>query len=113
MPCPNRRLLPSLVKLSGNSLQGNDMKTLTTLSGFLAGMLTAGTLFAQAPTPAEPAAQPSDPSAASSPHQRATTKSPSEQATPSTGAKASDAASPHQKQTLKKKHKKKVTPPSS
>jgi hypothetical protein len=89
------------------------MKTLTTLSGFLAGMLAAGTLFAQAPTPAEPAAQPSDPSAASSPHQRAATKSPSGEATPSTGAKATDAASPHQKQALKKKHKKKASAPAS
>jgi hypothetical protein len=89
------------------------MKTLTTLSGFLS-LLAAGALFAQTPTsPGEPAAQPSDPSAASSPHQRAATKSPSGEAAPSPGAKATDAASPHQKQALKKKHKKKASTPTS
>jgi hypothetical protein len=79
------------------------------VSGFLAGMLATAAVFAQSPTPPEtPAAQPSDPSAASSPHQRAATKSPSgETAAPTGGASPSDSATPHQKQTVKKKHKKK------
>jgi hypothetical protein len=83
------------------------MKTsYTQLTGFLAGMLAAATVFAQATPPAPPATQPSDPSAASSPHQRATTKSPSGEASTSPSA-ASDTATPHQKQAMKKKHKKK------
>jgi len=75
-------------------------------AGLLAGVLAAASIFAQSPTPPEtPGAQPSDPSAASSPHQRAATKAPSAEASAST---PSDTATPHQKQTMKKKHKKKA-----
>jgi hypothetical protein len=77
-----------------------------------AGLLTAVfglAAFAQSPPPG---AQPSDPSAASSPSQRAAVKSPADESTP-TDKGASDSATPHQKAVMKKKHKKKAAPPPS
>jgi hypothetical protein len=78
----------------------------------LAGLLAAVfglSVFAQSPPPS---AQPSDPSAASSPSQRAAVKSPVDEST-ATDKGASDSATPHQKQVMKKKHKKKAAPPPS
>jgi hypothetical protein len=83
------------------------------VSGFLA-VLAASTLFAQDSAAPAPGAQPTDPSAASSPHQRATTKAPSEESQPAaSGTNPSDASTPHQKQSMKKKHKAKKTAPPS
>jgi len=92
------------------------MKTRTSISALLAGTLAAGIALAQtAPTTGAQDTQPSDPSSASSPHQRAVTKSPTGEATPNAnGTNPSDASTPHQKQTTsKKKSKKKTTPPPS
>jgi hypothetical protein len=78
----------------------------------LMGCLTAGLAAAQAP-----AQQPTDPNAASTPHQRDVTKSPANEAAPTGGSNPSDASTPHQKSTLKKSHTKKKakssTPPPS
>jgi hypothetical protein len=79
----------------------------------LMGILSAATVLAQSDTsPPAPGTQPSDPSAASTPHQRATTKSPaSESPAPANGASPSDSSTPHQKQVTKKKHKAKKASP--
>ena len=74
----------------------------TQLAGILTGMIIVATVFAQSTTPGKPT-EPSDPSAASSPHQRAVTKSPSAEAPTSSATSPSDAGTPHQKQTVKKK----------
>jgi hypothetical protein len=80
------------------------------LAGLLAATLGSA-VFAQSPPPG---AQPSDPSAASSPSQRGAVKSPAdESAAADNGAKAGDTATPHQKQVMKKKHKKKAAAPPS
>jgi hypothetical protein len=90
------------------------MKTLLILGSGLVGLVVAGALLAQSTNPpAAPAAQPSDPSAASSPHQRAATKSPASEATPNNEANASEASTPHQKQVTKKKSKPESAPPPS
>jgi hypothetical protein len=93
------------------------MKTLFTLASGLVGIVAAGAVLAQSTSPpAAPATQPSDPSAASSPHQRAATKSPASEATPNSEGNPSDASTPHQKQVTKKKSKPEpapATPPSS
>jgi hypothetical protein len=79
------------------------------VSGFLA-VLAASTLFAQDSATPAPGAQPSDPSAASSPHQRAATKAPSAESPPAaSGTDPSTASTPHQKQSMKKRHKPKKT----
>ena len=68
----------------------------------LIGIAASTALPAQTPT-----AQPSDPAAASSAHQRAVTKSPAEEvAEPGHGSSASESATPHQNQVMKKKHRK-------
>ncbi len=83
----------------------------------LLGLLAAATVFGQTPsgTPANPTSQPSDPGAASSPHQRTVTKTPTDESAAATsGTNPSDASTPHQKKALKKKQKaKKPTPPDS
>ncbi len=85
-------------------------RTYVPLAGLLAALLGSA-VFAQAPAPG---AQPSDPSAASSPSQRSTVKTPAdESAATGNGADASNSATPHQKQVTKKKHKKKAAPPPS
>ena len=71
--------------------------------------LSSAVALSQTP-PATPAT--SDPSAASSPHQRDVTKRPGDEATPSGGSSPSDAATPHQKDAMKK-HKKKPKPADS
>jgi len=96
------------------------MKSYTTVSAIL-GVIASGVVFAQGGTPpATPGSQPSDPSAASTPHQRAATKAPAGDEAPaaSSGTSPSDAATPHQKDSMKKKHKPKKdaagdTPPAT
>jgi hypothetical protein len=83
-------------------------KTYVPLAGLLAAVFGLA-VFAQSPPPS---AQPSDPSAASSPSQRAAVKSPADES-PGTDKGASDSATPHQKAVMKKKHKKKAAPPPS
>lgn len=78
------------------------MKSSYMIAGLMAGILGTATVVAQAPV-----AEPTDPSAASTPHQRDTVKKQGDEA-PAVGATTpSDAATPHQKQVTKKKHKKK------
>lgn len=61
-----------------------------------------GAVLAQSPATAP--TQPTDPSAASSPHQRDAVKAPGAEAPASADpANASDASTPHQKQVMKKK----------
>ena len=87
------------------------MKTHTTVSTLL-GLVASAAVFAQSGTPAPaPGTQPTDPSAASTPHQRAATKTP-DTGTPAaaSGTSPSDAATPAQKDSLKKKKKHKATP---
>jgi hypothetical protein len=85
----------------------------TCIGALIAVLASAGAVAQSTPTPA----QPTDPSAASSPHQRAVTKSPSTESSATTeGSNPSDASSPHQKQTVKKKKHKSTTsspPPST
>lgn len=70
----------------------------------LALLSVASTTFAVAQTE-NPTRDQTDPSAASSPHQRATTSKDTAEAAPTQGAEPTDAASPHQKQvTDKAKH---------
>jgi len=65
-------------------------------------VLATGVVLAQAPSP--PTSQPSDPNAASTPHQRAVTKTPADEAAPSnSAADPGDSPTKHQKQALKKK----------
>ncbi len=85
-------------------------------AGALVGLFATAAVFAQTPsgTPAHPIAQPSNPSAASSPHQRDVTKTPADEAAPAAGASPNDASTPHQKKAVKsakKKHKTKKQPP--
>lgn len=68
-------------------------------------------LIAWAQTP-PPSSQPTDPAAASSPHQREVTKTPATEAPAGQSGKLRDASSPHQKKVLsKKKSKSKTTKP--
>jgi len=84
-------------------------KAYVPLAGLLAAVFGLA-VFAQSPPPG---AQPSDPSAASSPSQRAAVKSPADEST-ATDKGARDSVTPHQKQVMKKKHsKKKAAPPPS
>lgn len=90
-------------------------KTIAGGAGTAAALLAGTVLFAQGTTPpATPGSQPTGPSAASTPSQRAVTKSPSGEAATGTGSTSPSAAStPQQKQQLQKKHhktKKAATP---
>ncbi len=82
------------------------MKTFTNVSTLL-GLVASAAVFAQSGTPTPtPGSQPTNPSAASSPHQRAATKAPdTETPAASSGTSPSDSATPSQKDSLKKKHK--------
>jgi Ni/Co efflux regulator RcnB len=77
------------------------MKKLVVSQLILFGALAGNIATAQTPPPS------TDPSAASTPAQRAATKAPDKEAAPPTGTSPSDASSPHQKQAVKKKHHKK------
>ena len=66
--------------------------------GMLA-LLAAVTATAQSP----PAQQPTDPNAASTPHQRDVTKTPANEAAPTGGTNPSDASTPHQKSVRKRR----------
>jgi hypothetical protein len=72
--------------------------------GFLAALALTGALYAQTPTPSQSATGPgpqssqdTSPNAASSPHQRDVTKSPSSETAPGQNADPSGASSPHQR----------------
>jgi hypothetical protein len=88
------------------------------LIGTLVLPLWGGVTLAQSPPPQT---QPTDPSAASSPHQRDVVKSPGAEApAPADSASSNDSSTPHQKQVMKKKkHKAKpatdttTSPPSA
>jgi hypothetical protein len=93
-----------------------DIKLLIKAATAAGGLVVSGASFAQGATPpTTPGSQPSDPSAASTPTQRAQVKSPAAEASPGTGSTSPSAAStPQQKQQLTKKHKTKkaaTTPP--
>lgn len=78
----------------------------------MAGTFAAVSVFAQGAMPNDPSTAPSDPGAASTPHQRATTQSPvTESPAAAGGTSPSDASTPHQKQATKKKHKTKKSSP--
>jgi len=67
--------------------------------------------LAQTPTDTKPA---TDPSAASTPHQRDVTKTPAQEAKPEAGTNPGDSSTEPQKKALKKNHSKnKQTPPPS
>ena len=72
--------------------------------GFLTALALAEALYAQTPTPSQSATGPgpqssqdTSPNAASSPHQRDVTKSPSSETAPGQNADPSGASSPHQR----------------
>jgi hypothetical protein len=97
------------------------MRTTIRIASVIA-CLASATVFAQGGTPTpSPGAQPTDPSAASTPHQRAAVKAPSGAETPaaSSGTNPGDSATPAQKDQIKKTHKAKKpaaadgTPPAS
>lgn len=82
------------------------MESRYTSAGGLICLLVSTLTFAQNGTPTAPATQPTDPSAASSPHQRAVTKTPAdESAATTTGTSPNAASTPHQKKATKKKAK--------
>jgi hypothetical protein len=75
-------------------------------AGALICLLASTLSFAQNGTPTSPSTQPTDPSAASSPHQRTVTKSPGDESAATTqGTSPSAASTPHQKKATKKKAK--------
>ncbi len=79
------------------------MRTAHTI-GSVAAALAATVAFAQTPDPSTAqGAQPSNPTSASSPHQRAVTKAPQPEAPAATGSNPSDAATPAQKSSVRKK----------
>src|SRR5262245_1571700 len=85
---------------------------MTRPSALLAFITVAAATGALAQTP-PPSADPTAPSAASSPHQRDTTSTGATEATPAPGAEPSSAASPHQRQVTEgSKMTKAVTPQS-
>jgi hypothetical protein len=63
----------------------------------LVGLLGSAVLVAQTPNPPPPH-NTTNPSSASSPHQRDTTRSPTPEANPSAADQPADASSPHQRQ---------------
>ncbi len=81
------------------------------------GLACSTPLFAQSQDttpPATPGAQTSDPSSASTPHQRAAVKSSSNEAPAAASSTGPDAAAtPQQKDQLKKKHKAKPAAPTA
>jgi hypothetical protein len=79
------------------------MQARYTHAAALAGLLAATLTYAQNGTPPAPSAQRTDPTAASSPHQRAVTKTPADETAAASGSTNPSAAStPHQKKTTKK-----------
>ncbi|MDP8986089.1 MAG: hypothetical protein M3N97_13850 [Pseudomonadota bacterium] len=79
------------------------MKMNRMIPAVLIGVLASAAVFAQAP-----ATEPTDPSAASSPHQRETVKQPGAEAPATADTSPNNAATPHQKHVMKKKHKKRT-----
>lgn len=83
------------------------------IAAALFGLFASAIVMAQMPASPTQGAQPTDPSAASSPHQRDTIRSPSSEAPAnSSGSDPSNASTPAQKDSVRKthKHKKAVKP---